>query len=71
MGQRIWEIEGTMPRAERDAIVAALEYCAYNVTAAARRLQIGRSTLYRLIDAYQVSARPRRDHADAPRPGGG
>jgi transcriptional regulator of acetoin/glycerol metabolism len=43
-----------MARARREAIIAALERCDYNLTEAARVLRIGRATIYRLVDAYQI-----------------
>ena len=51
---RVWAIEGTMLHAERQALVAALESTGYNIKKAAERLQISRSTTYKLIQAYEV-----------------
>jgi len=49
-----WEIEGTLARAEREAIIAALAHCGQSRSAAATRLGIGRSTLYRLVEVYKI-----------------
>jgi transcriptional regulator of acetoin/glycerol metabolism len=54
---RIWEAEGTMLKAERDAVIAALEHCGYHPAAAARRLCVGRSTVYRMVDAFEIPLR--------------
>lgn len=48
--QRI--VRGSMSHAELRAVVDALRACSGNRAAAARRLGIARSTLYRLIDRY-------------------
>ena len=44
----------SMEEAERDAIVEALRHVGGNVTEAARRLGIGRATLYRKLTRYQI-----------------
>lgn len=49
-----WAVEGTLAKAEREAVIAALVHCGHCRTAAAARLRISRSTLYRLLVAYQV-----------------
>lgn len=41
---------------ERDAIVSALEACRGQVSLTARRLGIGRSTLYRKIELYDLAS---------------
>lgn len=51
-----------MAYAQREAIQAALDRNAYNLTRTALQLRIGRTTLYRLMDAYEVRPAP----ADAP-----
>lgn len=52
-----WQTEGTMAHAQRTALVAALAHCGGDVVAAARRLRIGRSTVYRLAERYHVTLR--------------
>jgi transposase len=49
-----WNVPGTLAKAQRDAIITALADCYYSHSAAAQRLRIGRSTIYRLIDRYQI-----------------
>ena len=49
-----WQISGTMAAAQRDAILAALLATDNNLTHAAQRLRIGRTTLYRLIKSYDI-----------------
>jgi transposase len=49
-----WEVEGTLAKAQRDAIVKALVDCNYKISAAAAKLRIGRSTIYRLIEAFEI-----------------
>jgi transposase len=48
------QVEGTMANAQRAAIQSALRLSSYNLSAAAERLRIGRTTLYRLIDQYDI-----------------
>ncbi len=57
-----------MASAERDAIIAALEACSYHFGDATVRLQIGRSTLYRLMKRYEVPMvkRPKRNGSQTP-----
>ncbi len=50
----------TLEAMERRAIRRAVEACGGNLSLAARRLGIGRSTLYRKMDQYGIEA-PRRD----------
>lgn len=50
-----WETEGTLAYAERQALIAALHASSFRISDAARILQIGRSTIYRLIRKYRVS----------------
>jgi transcriptional regulator of acetoin/glycerol metabolism len=52
--RRIYEVDGTMAKARREAIVEALRVSDQSTSAAARRLQIGRSTIYRLMAAYGI-----------------
>lgn len=52
------QVEGTMAYAQREAIQTALDQNAYNLTRTALQLRIGRTTLYRLMDAYDVRATP-------------
>lgn len=57
-----WLVEGTMEKAQRDALEAALVACRFNIGAAAARLRVGRSTVYRLLTKYEIAipARPQR-----------
>lgn len=48
-------IEGTMAHAQRIAILAALQATNNNLSEAARYLRIGRTTLYRLLEEYQIA----------------
>lgn len=50
-----WEIEGTMARAQRDALLHALTASDYVVANAARQLRIGRSSAYRLIKRFGIT----------------
>jgi transposase len=59
MRRPAWQHEGSMDQARRRAIIDALEHCDQSVTKAARRLRIGRSTLYRFIKAFDISVAPR------------
>jgi hypothetical protein len=43
-----------MAKAQRDAIISALAACGYNILQAAQRLGIGRSTLYRFVEIYEI-----------------
>lgn len=70
-----WQVSGTMACAQRSAILAALLSSSYNLTHAAQRLRIGRTTLYRLMKTYEIPFSIRRsrtceeqeDHAAAAR----
>jgi transcriptional regulator of acetoin/glycerol metabolism len=44
----------SIEEAEREAIVEALRHVGGNVTEAARRLGIGRATLYRKLTRYEI-----------------
>lgn len=48
-------IEGTMAHAQRAAVLSALCATNNNLSQAARHLRIGRTTLYRLLNEYEVS----------------
>ena len=50
---------GRMEELERAAIESALAECGHNQTEAARRLGMGRTTLYRKMKKYDIAARPR------------
>jgi hypothetical protein len=65
MDRSDWQCEGTMAKAQRDAIEAALVACDYSIASAAKRLRIGRSTIYRLLRAYEM--RVERTLDDAPK----
>lgn len=47
-------VQGTLAYAQRIAIEEALRGCGYNLSQAAKRLQIGRTTLYKLMEKYQI-----------------
>lgn len=47
----------TLGQIERDAIVAELERCSNNLTEAAKRLGVSRSTLYRKLDHYGIESK--------------
>lgn len=53
---QLWRRAGTLDNAKRVALINALENSRYNMTAAAARLGIGRSTIYRLMNEYCVQA---------------
>lgn len=46
-------VQGTLAYAQRIAIEEALRGCGYNLSQAAKRLQIGRTTLYKLMEKYE------------------
>ena len=54
-----WQVEGSMDQARRGAIVQALAHCNQNVGKAASRLRISRSTMYRLMDEFEVEGAER------------
>jgi transposase-like protein len=58
MIERDWMRAGTLAFAKRRAIIEAVEQCKYNMRAAAERLNIGRSTLYRLLSEYEIDTSP-------------
>lgn len=47
-------VKGTLAYAQRVAIEEALQECGYNISQAAKRLQIGRTTLYNLMQKYRI-----------------
>ena len=51
-----WQVEGTLAKAERDAVIAALAHCDGCVSGAAARLRVGRSTLYRMMAAFEIDS---------------
>ncbi len=51
-----WEVDGTMEKVQCDALRQALEAHRYSVGRAAAQLRIGRSTVYRLMKRYGLSA---------------
>lgn len=55
MGIPDWAVEGTMDKAQRDALLQALIENDYKIGAAAAQLRIGRSTTYRLIERFAIS----------------
>ena len=54
-----WQVEGSMDQARRGAIVHALAHCNQNVGKAAHRLRISRSTMYRLMEKFEVEGADR------------
>lgn len=56
-----------MAHAQRAAIQSALRLSGYNLSAAADRLRIGRTTLYRLIEQYQIKFDPEARRSGAAR----
>jgi transposase len=54
-----WQVEGSMDQARRGAIVQALAHCNQNVGKAANRLRISRSTMYRLMEKFEVEGADR------------
>ena len=59
-----WEVDGTMEKVQCDALRQALEAHRYSVGRAAAQLRIGRSTVYRLMKRYGLSAPNGLAHAD-------
>ncbi|RYF10991.1 MAG: hypothetical protein EOO77_20380 [Oxalobacteraceae bacterium] len=55
-----WERVGTLAHAKRSAIILALQDCDYNVAATAAKLEIGRSTIYRLFEEYRIEPSVRK-----------
>lgn len=47
-------VQGTLAYAQRVAIEEALKECGYNMSQAAKLLQIGRTTLYRFMEKYRI-----------------
>lgn len=54
-----WQIEGSMDQARRAALVQALAHCNFNIGKTANRLRISRSTMYRLMDEFEVEGAER------------
>jgi transposase len=54
-----WQVEGSMDQARRAALVQALAHCNYNIGKTASRLRISRSTMYRLIEEFEVEGAER------------
>ena len=54
MLSKAWNRPGTMAYAKREAIVSALKAANYNFSAAAAKLEVGRTTLYRLAEKYEI-----------------
>lgn len=63
-----WRIEGTMDKAQRDALLHALEAHDFHMSRAVAQLRIGRSTAYRLMERFEIS-RPDRAAAKAGKEG--
>jgi hypothetical protein len=55
MAKQTWRIMGTLAHAEREVIRSTLQACEYKISGTAKRLGIGRSTLYRLMETYEIS----------------
>jgi hypothetical protein len=58
--------EGTMAYAQRIAILSALQSTNHNLSQTARHLRIGRTTLYRLIEDYQIKVDATARRQDCP-----
>lgn len=54
MPNKAWKRSGTIAHAKREAIVSAFKATNYNFSAAAAKLEIGRTTLYRLAEKYEI-----------------
>lgn len=61
-------VQGTLAYAQRIAIEEALQECGYNISQAAKRLQIGRTTLYKLIEKYRIGGVEPAERLHANRP---
>ncbi|RYF08071.1 MAG: hypothetical protein EOO77_25385 [Oxalobacteraceae bacterium] len=53
--EKAWEREGTMAHAKYEALMEALASSKWDVSLAARRLEISRMTIYRLFEQYDVN----------------
>lgn len=54
MRKRYWETEGTLVYAERAAVEDALRVTGHCIVRTAERLRVSRSTVYRLIECYEI-----------------
>ena len=70
MEEKAWEREGTMAHAKYEAVMKALVWSKWDVSLAARRLEISRMTIYRLLAQYDVDPVERSKIATADRPVG-
>lgn len=61
MAEADWMRPGTLAYIERHAIIDAIRECDQSITAAARRLCIGRTTIYRLINRYEIPVEKRKN----------
>ena len=68
MRKSAWSVSGTLAHTERKALIASLVACDYNVTRASRMLQIGRSSMYRLIKIYEISVPSSAERRDEVQP---
>jgi hypothetical protein len=60
--KRSWETEGTLVFAQRAAVQDALQTTGHCITRAAERLRVSRSTVYRLMQCYEILS-PVRDES--------
>jgi transcriptional regulator of acetoin/glycerol metabolism len=56
MTDQVWKQPGTLEHAKREAIISALKETNYQMAEAARRLRVGRSTMYRFREMYEIDA---------------
>jgi hypothetical protein len=61
-------VRGTLAYAQRVAIEEALQECGYKISQAAKRLQIGRTTLYNLMLKYRIGGVEPGERLDSIRP---
>lgn len=66
MGEPDWKVPGTLAYAERAALSAALEATNFSIKNAAARLRIGRSTIYRLMQRFEITVPARTIRVAAP-----
>jgi transcriptional regulator of acetoin/glycerol metabolism len=52
--EKAWKRAGTIAQAKYEAIMKALVWSKWDVSLAARRLEISRMTIYRLLEQYNV-----------------
>ena len=69
MSKPDWACEGSLDEARRQAVLSALDCCNQNVSSAAKRLRVGRTTLYRMLREFHIEhAVPQPELLPLPRP---